>query len=580
MSTETRRYRFNEVVIWGASESGKDCFTQLAALGIKVAFFVDRAPPPSGVFCDRTVISADQFLDGACLGDRIDAIFLAMGIDLTPIRARLSKAGFSKPVIGFRIGGKVEVLLTRRISTRNLLDADSPQQGQALLHALGRQLLRHPDLLIVGEDPLREALVSTFPALDSATIEAPSTVFITALKYLDIHDASQQARIRWPRAQILTPYTLLAEIPDELIPSRAWRTQEHHIYPIEIPQIAVAKDLDMLLLDLPARFLGLLPNGLGYVHEILKRSEIRFETLDMDMICYHRFHATRLIDGAEATVSAAGYAMQSDPWGIDVVEDEWAKDEVLSYFDAEFDRLIQAIGQSRPKLIGFSLHGTNLPLLRRILPRIKLASPQTQIIVGGFDCLNPEVGPRVFPDFDYMVIFEAEGSLRTLVKQLLAGKTVRNLPGVIGKHDVAGFPFIPAPLVEDLDTLGFPKYEWASLDLYRNYNGYQLIPVVLSRGCKWSRCTFCGERFHWRRRSASNMVDELQWFAEQGCRQFHFNDSDLSGDPTTVREICEEIIRRKLPHQHDWPIASAEGVYRRLLPDSSPRGLHEFALRH
>jgi hypothetical protein len=98
----------------------------------------------------------------------------------------------------------------------------------------------------------------------------------------------------------------------------------------------------------------------------------------------------------------------------------------------------------------------------------------------------------------------------------------------------------------NLDAIDFPRYEWCDLSIYRNYNGYQLVPIIASRGCRWSRCTFCAERFYWRIRSAKNFVDELEWLVNQGCTLFMFNESDLNGQPDKVLEICDEIISRGL----------------------------------
>src|SRR5438105_4258670 len=98
----------------------------------------------------------------------------------------------------------------------------------------------------------------------------------------------------------------------------------------------------------------------------------------------------------------------------------------------------------------------------------------------------------------------------------------------------------------NLDQIEYPKYEWADLNVYRNYNDYQLTPIIASRGCRWSRCTFCAERFYWRIRTPENFVDELEWLVDKGCYLFMFNESDLGGMPERVMEICDEIIRRGL----------------------------------
>jgi len=271
---------------------------------------------------------------------------------------------------------------------------------------------------------------------------------------------------------------------------------------------------------------------------------VNVQTLDLDLIFYHRFHSQRIFDGLESIKTAHGYEMKQDPWSIDVITDEWEKLEVIDYFSYEIKQLIAAIVAAKPKIIGLSLHHTNLRISQEVVKRIRDSYPEGIIVVGGYDCIRPEFGANLFEDFDYMVIFEAEVSLPVLVNRLLAGERPKNMPGIIAKDDRVDLPFTPAPQLQDLDAIPFPRYQWTDISHYRNYNGYQVTPIVLSRGCRWSRCTFCAERFAWRRREPKRVVDEIEWLAEQGRNTFVFNDSDLSGDPAAVREICEEIITR------------------------------------
>ena len=145
-----------------------------------------------------------------------------------------------------------------------------------------------------------------------------------------------------------------------------------------------------------------------------------------------------------------------------------------------------------------------------------------------------------------MCIGKSDLTVGPLVKQLVAGERPIDQPGVLSRYDTPDRLFVPAPMQHNLDQLDFPRYEWFDLSIYRNYNGYQLVPVIASRGCRWSRCTFCAERFYWRIRSAQNFVNELEWLVDQGCTLFMFNESDLNGMPEKVIEICDEIIRRDI----------------------------------
>ena len=51
-----------------------------------------------------------------------------------------------------------------------------------------------------------------------------------------------------------------------------------------------------MLIDSPSRNLSLMPNGLGYVYNALKKEKLKFDILDLDIITYHRFHSKRIYD--------------------------------------------------------------------------------------------------------------------------------------------------------------------------------------------------------------------------------------------------------------------------------------------
>lgn len=339
---------------------------------------------------------------------------------------------------------------------------------------------------------------------------------------------------------------MLAEGDLTKLPARCWTPWSRDtIYPIDVPEIAFEPGMDMILIDCPARNLGLMPNGLGYVHNALKHVDVKYQTLDLDIILYHRFHIRRLFDDGGKVHLANGRELPTDPWQAEHY-DLWGDQEVMSYFEPAMDEIVAKLTAAKPKILGVSLQGCNEKFTTKVVERVKQALPETIVVVGGFSCYSPDIGLRGFPLADYMCIGEADLTVGPLVERLAKGERPGNVPGVQSKFDAPGSPFVPAPMVHDLDKLDHPRYEWYPLDVYRNYNGYQLTPVIASRGCRWSRCTFCAERFYWRIRSPKAFVDELEWLVDRGCRLFMFNESDLNGKPEIVLEICEEIIRRGL----------------------------------
>lgn len=351
-------------------------------------------------------------------------------------------------------------------------------------------------------------------------------------------DASQEIRLIEP--------DVVADLAPDQLPSRAWTPWARDvIYPIDVPDIEFEEGLDLLVIDCPARNLGLMPNGLGYVHNALQQVDVRFQTCDIDILIYHRFHIRRLCDEGGEIALASGRKLPSDPWQAEHY-DLWCDDTVIAYFEQEIDEIVAKIIAVRPKVLGLSIHGCNERFSAKVVERVKKAVPEMLVLVGGYACYSPDIGLRGFPLADYMCIGEADLTVGPLVERLAGGERPGNVPGVLSKYDTPGAPFVPAPMVHDLDLLDHPKYEWNDLGLYHNYNGYQLVPIIASRGCRWSRCTFCAERFYWRIRSPTAFVDELAWLVERGCRLFMFNESDLNGKPEVVLEICDEIIRRGL----------------------------------
>ena len=339
---------------------------------------------------------------------------------------------------------------------------------------------------------------------------------------------------------------MLADVAAEYLPARAWvPASRDTIYPIDIPDIEFESGLDLLLIDLPARNLGLMPNGLGYVHNALKRTNVRYQTRDLDIVIYHRFHMRRLLDAGGKITLESGRELPTDPWQAEHY-DLWSDSEVIEYFRAEINEIVNKIVAARPKALGMSVHGCNERMSSIVADAVKRALPETLILVGGFACYSADVGLRGFPLADYMCIGEADLTVGPLMERIAAGERPHNVPGVVSKFDEPGLKFIPGPMPQNLDLIEHPRYEWYDLNIYRNYNDYQLTPVIASRGCRWSRCTFCAERFYWRIRSPKAFVDELQWLVDQGCHLFMFNESDLNGNPDLVLEICDEIIRRNL----------------------------------
>src|SRR5580765_7325908 len=152
---------------------------------------------------------------------------------------------------------------------------------------------------------------------------------------------------------------VLAKIATDQVPARAWSPWARDtIYPIDIPEIEFQSGLDMLLIDCPARNLGLMPNGLGYVDNALKHVEVNHQTLDIDIILYHRFHVRRLFDEGGKLCLPSGKELPTDPWQAEHY-DLWTDDSIISFFETEVCEIVDKILAAHPKVLGLSIHGCN-----------------------------------------------------------------------------------------------------------------------------------------------------------------------------------------------------------------------------
>lgn len=408
-------------------------------------------------------------------------------------------------------------------------------------------LLKHrPDLraavrvLVVDDAVTAEAAAFGFPIATPKTLPAGlETIFLCETRTFP----RIQMKKRLPEGLPVVEPTVLGDIAPDRLPLRAWTPTPKHIYPIDVPEIEFESGLDMLLMDCPARNLALMPNGLGYVHNALKKSNIRFQTFDLDIVTYHRYHIDRLFDQGGTIVLSDGKRMPADPWQAEYY-DLWDTPAVVEHVRPIIHEAAAKIVAARPKVLGLSISGCNNAASRELVELVRAGAPETVIVVGGYACYNPNIGLNSFPECDYMCIGEADLTVGPLIEALARGERPKDVPGVLSRFDTPGRRYLPAPMPHELERLEFPKYEWTSLSVYRNYNGYQLTPIIASRGCRWARCTFCAERFYWRIRPAEEFVDELEWLVDQGCHLYMFNESDLNGNPERLLEICDEILRR------------------------------------
>jgi len=175
------------------------------------------------------------------------------------------------------------------------------------------------------------------------------------------------------------------------------------------------------------------------------------------------------------------------------------------------------------------------------------------VLVGPHATALPEETLKVAKGcVDFIARGEYDFTILELVECLDKERKVSEVRGLsyLEKGQVRHNP--SRPLIEDLDALPFPA--WHHLDIRKYYNSiydYPYLDLISGRGCPYN-CTFCqwpqvmhGRRYRFR--SPENVVDELERdFERFRVREVFFEDDTFTANRKRAKEICKEILRRKL----------------------------------
>jgi anaerobic magnesium-protoporphyrin IX monomethyl ester cyclase len=206
--------------------------------------------------------------------------------------------------------------------------------------------------------------------------------------------------------------------------------------------------------------------------------------------------------------------------------------------------IIKRIADFNPDLIAVSMKTGQYLKQYEILKDFNNQFPHTKILCGGdhLTVIREQV-LRDCPSIDYGIPFEGEMVFNSLIK----GDEIDKIQGLIyrDKNEVKFNGF--KDLIEDLDTLEFPKFEKVDFSKYT----MKEVGLVSSRGCPFS-CIFCvestkGKMKRYRSRSAVNFVDEIAYWVKKGFRRFDFSEPCFNYSKERVISICDEIEKRNFP---------------------------------
>lgn len=203
--------------------------------------------------------------------------------------------------------------------------------------------------------------------------------------------------------------------------------------------------------------------------------------------------------------------------------------------------LLNKIRYFKPGLIGLHLMTFNYLNHYKIIKTIKQEFPDVCIVVGGphLSMLREKVLMEC-PEIDFGIVLESENS----TIELAEGRDLKSIRGLIYRNNDIVYNG-DREFIKDLDILPFPKYKRFELDKYVT----RQIGLVTSRGCPY-KCIYCAVNLcigrEYRKRSPKSVVDEIEYWYNEGYSEFNILDDNFSIDKKRVYEICDEIKRRHI----------------------------------
>lgn len=230
--------------------------------------------------------------------------------------------------------------------------------------------------------------------------------------------------------------------------------------------------------------------------------------------------------------------------------DPQCKDRSLNMFIGFFEDEIKKINFSEYDLICVTMPDLSQLIPALTLSRLLKAADSTPVAIGGnyvtqnkADFMNH---PEVFGEYcDYLMVGDGERSIIHLA-EFIGGK--REISEVSNIVYLKGGKAVCNPPAEELDFREVAYADFGSYDFSRYFSPDPVIPMQLSKGCYWGKCTFCDYYYGqqcYDTKKISDVIDEIKHFIDNyGVNHFIFIDEAIP--PKYYNELANAILENGL----------------------------------
>lgn len=215
--------------------------------------------------------------------------------------------------------------------------------------------------------------------------------------------------------------------------------------------------------------------------------------------------------------------------------------------------LVARIVREEPDVAGLNCSTHTFLDAIAVLAEVREKLPDAVLVMGGYHATF--AAERILKEYscvDFIIKGEAEHAFISLLECIEQERNPSTVEGISFMHN-GGYVSNPLTLIQNLDALPFPARDLAQAVEYGYF--HEGIPLTFgkfttintSRGCPFN-CTYCScaafSARTWRKRSAENVVDELQMLYEEGFEQCVVVDDNFTFDTRRVEKICRLIRER------------------------------------
>lgn len=174
------------------------------------------------------------------------------------------------------------------------------------------------------------------------------------------------------------------------------------------------------------------------------------------------------------------------------------------------------------------------------------------VMVGTHATAAPEEVLASEPAVDAVAVGEFDETSLELAHALAAGRSWKEVPGVVLRDGPDTFRTARRDLIADLDRLPFVSQVYDKFlkpeDYFFSAAQYPMVMIMTTRGCPF-KCSWClypqvmhGGRY--RKRSPENVAAEFAWISEHlpQVREVGIEDDLFTADKKWLRQTCELLI--------------------------------------